>query len=538
MPQRKFTIPSRRGEPLSALVDLPVDGAPTAFALLAHCFTCTKNYTGLYHLSRALTAEGIGVLRFDFAGLGESGGAFADTSLLSNVEDLVAAADFLGERFEAPKLLIGHSLGGQAVLMAAPAIPSAAAVVTLAAPADPRQVLRHLGPARETIAARGEAAVSISGRTFTLRRKFLDDLQGVDPAAVLAALQRPLLVLHSPRDEVVPIDNAIDLFRAAHQPKSMVALGAADHLLSQRADARYAGAVIAAWARPYVETTPAAAVAAPVESRITARTGDEGFATEIRAGRHRLTADEPAAAGGTDLGPTPFDMLVAALGACTAMTLRMYADRKGWPLAAATVRLSHRKMHASECTSCETREGMLDRIEREVELEGPLDSEQKQRLLQIADRCPVHRTLTSETVIATRLKDEPERRDDDERAQTPHRRVRADLALRNPRGIGRGRRPAHHRSPRGSGRSHPGGPRRGDRLLRLRAPVRGQRTLLRRRLGAQTRPDGGRASRRASLRPADAAGPRPSWGRACSDCRRTTSTSGRSTTSGPRRTSP
>lgn len=412
MPQRKFTIPSRRGEPLSALVDLPVDGAPTAFALLAHCFTCTKDYTGLYHLSRALTAEGIGVLRFDFAGLGESGGAFADTSLLSNVEDLVAAADFLGERFEAPKLLIGHSLGGQAVLMAAPAIPSAAAVVTLAAPADPRQVLRHLGPARETIAARGEAAVSISGRTFTLRRKFLDDLQGVDPAAVLAALQRPLLVLHSPRDEVVPIDNALDLFRAAHQPKSMVALGAADHLLSQRADARYAGAVIAAWARPYVETPPAAAVATPVESRITARTGDEGFATEIRAGRHRLTADEPAAAGGTDLGPTPFDMLVAALGACTAMTLRMYADRKGWPLAAATVRLSHRKMHASECTSCETREGMLDRIEREVELEGPLDPEQKQRLLQIADRCPVHRTLTSETVIATRLKDDPERRDD------------------------------------------------------------------------------------------------------------------------------
>jgi putative redox protein len=407
---RKLTIPNRSGEALAALLDLPVDGAPTAFALLAHCFTCTKDYKGLYHLSRALTAEGIGVLRFDFAGLGESGGIFADTGLLSNVEDLIAAAEFLAGRFEAPKLLIGHSLGGQAVLMAAPAIPSAAAVVTIGAPADPRQVLRHLGPARETIAARGEAAVSISGRAFTLRRKFLDDLQGVDPTEVLAALRRPLLVLHSPRDEIVPVDNAMALFQAAQQPKSLVALGEADHLLSRTADARYAGAVIAAWAQPYVAPAPAAD--APAESRITARTGDEGFATEIRAGRHRLTADEPAAAGGTDRGPTPFDLLVAALGACTSMTLRMYADRKGWPLEAATVRLAHRKMHASECTSCETREGLLDRIEREIELEGPLDPDQRRRLLQIADRCPVHRTLTGETQIVTRLAGEPETGED------------------------------------------------------------------------------------------------------------------------------
>ena len=405
MTNRKFTIPGRRGEPLSALVDLPIDGRPVAFALLAHCFTCSKDYKGLYHLARALTAEGIGVLRFDFAGLGESAGRFADTSLLSNVEDLVAAAHFLGERFDAPRLLIGHSLGGQAVLMAAPAIPSAAAVVTIAAPADPRQVLHHLGPAAETLAARGEATVRISGRTFTLRRKFLDDLQGIEPAAVLENLRRPLLVLHSPQDETVPIDNALRLFEAAHQPKSMVVLNGADHLLSRDADARYAGAVISAWARPVVAPPPSADAPQPLESRITARTAAEGFMTEIRVGRHRVVADEPVPLGGTDLGPTPFDLLVAALGSCTSMTLRMYAERKGWPLSGATVRLGHDKMHASECASCETREGMLDRIEREIELEGPLDPEQRQRLLQIADRCPVHRTLTSETVITTRLKE-------------------------------------------------------------------------------------------------------------------------------------
>jgi len=353
----------------------------------------------------------VGVLRFDFAGLGESGGIFADTGLLSNVEDLVAAADFLRERFQAPKLLIGHSLGGQAVLMAAPEIASAAAVVTIATPADPRQVLHRLGPVAAELASRGEAAVSVSGRTLTVRRKFLDDLQALDPDTVLAKLGRPLLVLHSPADEVVPFENALHLFQAAHHPKSLVALDGADHLLSRRTDAGYAGGVIAAWARPLVEPPPAATLA-EIDSRITARTAAEGLSTEIRVGRHRVTADEPVPLGGTDQGPTPFDLLVAALGSCTSMTLRMYADRKGWPLAAATVRLTHAKMHASECASCETREGMLDRIEREIELEGPLDPEQRRRLLQIADRCPVHRTLTSETVIATYLKDDRPREND------------------------------------------------------------------------------------------------------------------------------
>jgi putative redox protein len=402
---RKFEIPAPGGQRLSALLDLPVDGAPGAYAIFAHCFTCSKDLKAAYHISRSLTRERIGVLRFDFTGLGESGGDFADTSLQSNVEDLIAAAEFLASNFEGPQLLIGHSFGGAAVLQAAAAIPSCRAVVTIAAPADPRHVANTLGPAAAAIASRGEAEVTIAGRSFTLRRRFLDDLQAIDPEAVIRNLNRALLVLHSPLDDVVGIENAARIFQAARHPKSFVSLDQADHLLSNMTDSRYAGAVIAAWARRYLTPSPAAgAGTSAADNRITARTGPGGYLTEVLVNRHSLVADEPIAAGGTDQGPSPFDLLVAALGACTAMTLRMYADRKAWPLEAATVRLRHAKIHAADCETCETREGMLDRIEREIEIEGPLDPDQKQRLLQIADRCPVHRTLTTEVQIATRLK--------------------------------------------------------------------------------------------------------------------------------------
>jgi putative redox protein len=404
MQLQKFEIPGPGGQTLSALLDLPVDGTPVAYALFAHCFTCSKDFKAVYHISRALTRERIGVLRFDFTGLGGSSGDFADTSLLSNVEDLTAAADFLASRFEGPRLLIGHSFGGAAVLQAASAIPSSKAVVTIAAPADPRHVSRALGPAMQTIASRGEAEVNISGRTFTLRKKFLDDLRGIDPEAVIQNLNRALLVMHSPIDDTVGIENAARIFQTARHPKSFVSLDQADHLLSNIADSRYAGAVIAAWAKRYIAPAAPGAVASAADNRITARTGPGGYLTEILANHHSLLADEPVRVGGTDQGPTPFDLLVAALGACTSMTLRMYADRKGWPLEAATVRLKHEKIHASDCEACEIKEGMLDRIEREIEIEGPLDDDQKQRLLKIADRCPVHKTLTSEVEIKTHLK--------------------------------------------------------------------------------------------------------------------------------------
>jgi putative redox protein len=404
MQLQKFEIPGPAGQKLAALLDRPLDGAPIAYAVFAHCFTCSKDLKAVYHISRALTRERIAVLRFDFTGLGQSGGDFADTSFVSNVEDLVAAAGFMESRFEGPRLLIGHSLGGAAVLQAASAIPSSTAVVTIAAPADPRHVARTLGPAKEAIATRGESEVNISGRTFILRKKFLDDLKNIDPETTIQNLNRALLVMHSPTDEVVGIENAARIFQTARHPKSFVSLDQADHLLSNMADSRYAGAVIAAWAKRYIAPSRVEKETAPQDNRIAARTGPGGFLTEIQVNRHSLIADEPTAVGGTDQGPTPFDLLVAALGACTSMTLRMYADRKRWPLEAATVRLKHAKIHASDCESCELQEGMLDRIEREIQIDGPLDEEQKRRLLHIADRCPVHKTLTSEVQIQTRLK--------------------------------------------------------------------------------------------------------------------------------------
>jgi putative redox protein len=405
MQLQKLEFTGGAGEKLAALLDLPIDGKPLGYALFAHCFTCSKDVKAVYHISRALTRERIAVLRFDFTGLGESAGDFADTSFLSNVEDLVAAARFLEARFEAPALLIGHSLGGAAVIQAAAAIPSARAVVSIAAPADPRHVARTLGPAADTISAAGQADVTISGRSFTLRRKFIEDLQKIDPETTIRNLDRALLVMHSPVDDVVGIENAARIFQSARHPKSFVSLDQADHLLSNRTDSLYAGTVIAAWAKRYL-SPPAAerTQTAPRDNRIAARTGPGGFLTEIQVNRHSLVADEPLSVGGSDQGPSPFDLLVAALGACTSMTLRMYADRKGWPLEAATVRLTHAKIHASECETCELTEGMLDRIEREIEIEGPLDDEQRQRLLQIADRCPVHRTLTSEVEIKTGIK--------------------------------------------------------------------------------------------------------------------------------------
>jgi putative redox protein len=405
MQLQKFDIPTPGGHRLAALLDLPLDGKPLAYALFAHCFTCSKDLRAVYHISRALTRERIAVLRFDFTGLGQSGGDFGDTSFLSNVQDLITVADFMEASFEGPRLLIGHSLGGAAVIRAAAAIDSCRAVVTIAAPADPRHVAKTLGSAAQIISATGEADVTIAGRTFTVRKKFLDDLENVDPDAAIRNLNRALLIMHSPKDDTVGIENAARIFQTARHPKSFVSLDEADHLLSKVNDSRYAGAVIAAWARRYIDPSTEATASPPHDNRIAARTGPGGFLTEIQVNRHNLVADEPAAVGGTDQGPTPFDLLVAALGACTSMTLRMYADRKRWPLEAATVRLKHAKIHASDCESCEIKEGMLDRIEREIEIEGPLDAEQKQRLLQIADRCPVHRTLTSEVEIKTQLKD-------------------------------------------------------------------------------------------------------------------------------------
>lgn len=402
---KKLEFKNKDGQTLSARLDLPVDGKPLAYALFAHCFTCSKNIKAIAHISRALTREGIAVLRFDFTGLGESEGDFADTNFSSNVDDLILAADFLKSNYEAPELLIGHSFGGAAVLQAAARISASKAVVTIASPADPQHVKHILGSATDTIQNRGQADVSLAGRTFTLKKQFLDDLEFVNMNKTLQKLNRALLVLHSPIDETVGIENAAQIFQAARHPKSFISLDTADHLLSKPNDSLYAGAVISAWALKYVgalqkDKPPSAAT----QNQVVTRIGKSGYVTDIMAEGHGMVADEPLKMGGTGLGPAPYDYLMAGLGACTAMTLRMYSDRKKWPLDGVTVKLNHQKIDAADCETCETKEGQLDQIDREIELAGELDDQQKQRLLQIANRCPVHRTLHSEIIVNSKLK--------------------------------------------------------------------------------------------------------------------------------------
>jgi uncharacterized OsmC-like protein/alpha/beta superfamily hydrolase len=405
MKSEHLKFPGSQGQELAARLDSPVT-LPAAYALFAHCFTCSKDLKAAGWISRALVERGIAVLRFDFTGLGESQGDFAGTDFHTNLDDLVAAADFLRREREAPRLLVGHSLGGCAVLAAAERIPEALAVSTIGAPSDTehlRNTLIHLAPELES---RGEAEVRLGGRVFRISRQFLDDLEEDHLRGVLERLHKALLVFHSPVDNIVGIDHARRLFEMAKHPKSFVSLDRADHLLSDERDARYAGDVLAAWSSHYLEGVQPEVktdleIGKPGEVLVIG--GAQGLAQEIIAHRHRLTADEPQQVGGTDTGPTPYDLLLAALGACTSMTLRVYANHKKLPLEGVRVRLRQGKIYAVDCAQCETKEGKIDHIEREIEVLGELTEEQRLRMLEIADRCPVHRTLTSEIEIVSRL---------------------------------------------------------------------------------------------------------------------------------------
>ncbi len=408
MPSIRTEFTGSHGATLAARLDTP-DTEPRAWAVFAHCFTCSKDSKAASHIARALATSGFGVLRFDFTGLGGSGGDFSNTHFSSNVDDLVAAADWLRAQHGIPALLVGHSLGGAAVLAAAHRIADARAVVTLGAPFDPLHVTHQFGDDLTVIAEQGQATVTLAGRPFTIKRAFLDDLGGQAQDARIRQLRRPLLVMHAPQDRVVSVDNAAAIFKAALHPKSFVSLDGADHLLNREEDARFAADVMATWASRYLPV-PAASPAADGDAALepgwmeVAETGSGAFTTSVRVGSHRWLADEPASAGGADAGPSPYDLLTAALGACTAMTLRMYARQKGLPLDRVIVRLNHTKIHASDCEDCETKSGRIDRIEREIELQGALDPAQRQRLLAIADKCPVHRTLHGEVDVSTRLK--------------------------------------------------------------------------------------------------------------------------------------
>jgi uncharacterized OsmC-like protein/alpha/beta superfamily hydrolase len=401
----KVEFRGANGDLLAGRLDRPM-GPPRAFGLFAHCFTCSKDVFAAQRISTGLAERGIAVLRFDFTGLGNSAGDFGNTSFSSNIADLIAAAAFLRAEHAAPKILIGHSLGGAAVRLAAVEIPECAAVATLNAPYDPQHVQHLFADSLETIQRDGAATVTLAGRSFTLRKDFVDDLITHAPAENLRRLKRALLIFHATQDKIVGIENARLAYEAALHPKSFFALDGADHFISKREDAVYVADLLAAWVHRYLDSGAAAAWPDAGPSTVVVTGAREGtFPHLVSAHGHHLRADEPVEVGGTDSGPGPYDLLLAGLGACTAMTIRMYAERKKWPLENAQVTLRHAKIHAADCADCETKAGKLDRIERIIRLDGPLDAEQKARLMEIADKCPVHRTLTSEIRIETRAAD-------------------------------------------------------------------------------------------------------------------------------------
>ena len=402
MPNLNVTFPNTRGETLAGILNLPAS-KPLAYALFAHCFTCSKDIKAAGNIARALNDEGIAVLRFDFTGLGQSEGEFADTNFSSNVVDLLAAVDYLENEHEAPTILVGHSLGGTAVLQAAPQVPSAVAVATIGSPFDPAHVLQLFAGSEEALQARGEAEVNLGGRPFLMKRQFVEDLGKQSLQETVGSLRKALLVMHAPLDNIVEIDNASELYRAAKHPKSFISLDKADHLLSRAEDSRYVGHVLAAWASRYLPATEIGESLSAANDTVVARTLSNGFRTDIRAGSHVLVADEPLSVGGSNSGPTPYDFLSAALAACTSMTLQMYARHKQLQLESATVSVVHDKVHAEDCEDCESGSGKIDEFRRTIALVGELTDEQRARMLEIADRCPVHRTLHGETKVRSVL---------------------------------------------------------------------------------------------------------------------------------------
>ncbi|CUH29230.1 exosortase A system-associated hydrolase 2 [Jannaschia seosinensis] len=404
MPTERFTFRGHDGHDLAARLDLP-DGPHVATALFAHCFTCGKDIAAARRIAARLAGMGFAVLRFDFTGLGHSGGEFENTSFSSNVADIVHAADALKARGLPVDLLVGHSLGGAAVLRAAHEVPTARAVATIAAPFDPEHVTHNFEGALDDIARNGVAEVTLAGRKIRIGQGFVEDVSDTGMRDAIASLKPALLVLHAPRDALVSIDNATRIFLAAMHPKSFVTLDDADHLVSRAADAEYVAEVIAAWVGRYIDLPrPAPPVGAPEGVTRVTEADPAGFAQDVISGggKHHLVADEPESYGGTDRGPSPYQLMAAALGACTSMTLRMYARRKGWPLSGIFVDVTHDRMHAQDAPSPGTER--IDRFRREITLDGPLDDAQRDRLREIADRCPVHRTLETGAQVETVLR--------------------------------------------------------------------------------------------------------------------------------------
>lgn len=399
---QKVSFTNKDKEQLAGRLELPLNREPHNFVVFAHCFTCTKNLTAIKNVVRALTASGFGVLRFDFTGLGESEGDFENTNFSGNVEDLIEAANFLEQKYTAPSLIIGHSLGGAAAIFAAARIASIKAVAVINSPSSPSHVMHLLKDSKQEITKNGKAKVNLGGIDFTIKKQFVDDILNKSLAKVVHEFRKALLILHSPQDKIVNIENAEELYKVAHHPKSFVSLDGADHLLSKKEDSQYVGEVIAGWASRYVEIPPRVNIKS--ESKVAASLNDESkFTTDLKLGDHSYLADEPTSFGGNNYGPSPYELLSAALAACTAMTIQMYAKRKEWEVENVSVHIDYTKDHAVDCKACEEDSAKIDTFNRRIKLVGNLSEEKKQRLLEIADKCPVHKTLHTTTQIITHL---------------------------------------------------------------------------------------------------------------------------------------
>lgn len=404
----KLTFIGALGNGLAARLDLPESGVATRYALFAHCFTCSKDIHAARRIAAALTEHGFGVLRFDFTGLGGSGGDFANTDFSSNVEDLCAALAFMEERGRPVRLLIGHSLGGAAVLQATARAPAIEGVVTIGAPSDVNHVLGNFEADLDTIEAKGEAQVTLGGRQFSIRKSFIDDAREQSLLETVRGLRRPLLVMHSPTDDTVDVENARALYEAAFHPKSFVGLDGASHLLDDPADAEFVAAMIGAWASRYVGDHSQIHFPKAQPGRVVAtETGGGKFQLAVNANGHTMLADEPEDYGGLNSGPSPYDHLSVGLAACTAMTIRLYVERKGWPIGKVSVAVEHDKIHAKDCEECAEKglTGRIDRFRRFVSIERGVPADQRDSILAIADKCPVHKTLEAESHIETKLAD-------------------------------------------------------------------------------------------------------------------------------------
>ncbi len=408
MPRIKASFENKEGQVLAGLLETPA-GETRAYALFAHCFTCSKDIAAASHITRGLAQKGVAVLRFDFTGLGNSDGDFANTNFSSNLQDLVQAASYLKDNYAAPTMIIGHSLGGAAVLAAAHLIDSIKAVVTIGAPATAHHVEHLFCGAKDEILEQEQATVELAGRQFTIKKQFLEDINTYNDIEHIAKLGKALLVFHSPIDDTVSIDEAAKIYTAARHPKSFISLDKADHLLSRREDSEYVSNVIASWAARYLdlgnasEENSSATAPSVGACQVVITEQNQKFTRRIYTENHQFIADEPLSSGGSDLGPNPYELLLSGLGACTSMTIRMYANRKKLKLDNIEVSLSHSRVHAEDCDACESKTGFADRIDKTIKLEGQLSDKERTRLLEIADKCPVHKTLQNEIIIESTL---------------------------------------------------------------------------------------------------------------------------------------